>query len=131
MAQTFNLQIITPEKIFFSGEADYVSAPGVQGEFGVLPGHSPLVSVLKAGVVQVRKNGETQRFAIREGVAEVTSSHCIILAELAQSLEGIEPTQAQSEVQAARDAYETAHTEELKARAAAKLELAEVVAEAV
>lgn len=77
------LQIITPEKIIFSGEIAMVTAPGTEGEFGVLPGHAPLVSTLRAGDVVVDLPDKTQqRFAVSGGVAEVTPEYCRLLVEL-------------------------------------------------
>jgi F-type H+-transporting ATPase subunit epsilon len=77
-----NLQIITPEKILYSGEAVMVTAPGTEGEFGVLAGHAPFISTLKAGeIVVTLAGGKEERMAIESGVAEVTPEHCTLLIE--------------------------------------------------
>jgi F-type H+-transporting ATPase subunit epsilon len=79
-----NLQIITPEKILFSGPITMVTAPGTEGEFGVLPGHAPLISTLKAGeIVVTPESGSEQRIAIESGVAEVMPERCTLLIEQA------------------------------------------------
>lgn len=127
----FRLSIITPERVFFSGEANLVTAPGAQGEFGVLSGHSPFISVLKPGVVTVEGAQGRQCIAVLDGVAEVTQDHCSILADVARSLEGVSPAEAQAQLKEARDAYESAYNEEGKARAAQQLKLAEIIAAAV
>lgn len=131
MPSTFHLKIITPEAIFFSGEAMQVTAPGVMGEFGVLPGHAPFISTLKSGIVRLKDVSGEHRIAMLDGVAEVTPERCIILAEHAKSLENVSKADAAVAFQEAKDAYELAHTDELRARASAKLALAELVAQAI
>ena len=79
------VQIITPEKVIFSGEAEMVIAPGEAGVFGVLPGHAPFVSTLKAGVIEVTRAGEPPlRIAVDSGIAEVTPEKCVILTQEAK-----------------------------------------------
>jgi F-type H+-transporting ATPase subunit epsilon len=78
------LQLITPEKILFEGQASYVSVPGTMGEFGVLPGHAPFVSTLKEGAVTVDlAGGEKKEFAITGGIAEVVPEKCVLLVDVA------------------------------------------------
>jgi len=78
------LQIITPERILFSGPVAMVTAPGADGEFGVLPGHMRLISTLLAGEVVVDLPDKTQqRITIQSGVAEVTPESCTLLVEAA------------------------------------------------
>lgn len=78
------LQIITPEKILFSGPVDMVTAPGAEGDFGVLAGHAPLISTLRAGEIIVNMpGGKEERIAIESGVAEVTPERCTLLIEQA------------------------------------------------
>ena len=76
------LQLITPEKILFEGEAHYVSAPGTMGDFGVLPGHAPFISTLKEGMVMVDlASGERKEFSIGGGIAEVLPDKCLLLVD--------------------------------------------------
>jgi F-type H+-transporting ATPase subunit epsilon len=78
------LQLITPEKVFFTGEITQVNIPGTLGDFGVLPGHSPFVSTLRAGAVTIDlANGETRTINVTGGIAEVTPETCIVLADSA------------------------------------------------
>lgn len=78
------LQLITPEKILFEGDASYIGIPGTEGDFGVLDGHAPTVSTLKEGVVSVDlANGEKKEFAVTGGVAEVVPERCTLLVEVA------------------------------------------------
>lgn len=77
-----HLQLITPEKILFEGEAAYVQIPGADGEFGVLPGHAPVISTLREGVIAIElSDGEKKEFPVTSGVAEVTPERCTLLVE--------------------------------------------------
>jgi F-type H+-transporting ATPase subunit epsilon len=77
---TLQVQVIMPEKILFSGNASMVVAPGVEGDFGVLPGHAPFISALRPGTIVIdAESGEQKSFAIAGGFAEVVPERCIIL----------------------------------------------------
>ena len=87
-------QLITPEKVFFSGEAEEVNVPGEDGDFGVLTGHAPTISTLKPGVVVIRTTeGNTHKVATLGGVAEAIPERCSVLAEVARSLDGVSKEQ--------------------------------------
>ncbi len=82
------LNIITPEKILFEGDAAYVQVCGTMGEFGVLPNHAPLVSSLKAGVIGVDLvGGERKEFVVESGVAEVLPDRVTLLVTQPQASE--------------------------------------------
>lgn len=74
------VDILTPDKVLFSGEATSVKLPGSAGQFEVLNNHAPLVSSLDAGNVRVRSAQGDQNFAIKGGVVEVTKDKVVILA---------------------------------------------------
>lgn len=77
------LQIITPEKTLFAGDAAMVTVPGTDGEFGVLPGHSHVISTLEKGEVVIDFEGsEQKRIAIASGVAEVTPEKVVLLVQI-------------------------------------------------
>ncbi|MCD4695653.1 MAG: ATP synthase F1 subunit epsilon [Bacteroidales bacterium] len=77
-----NIEIINPDKIIFSGDADLVQLPGKDGSFEILENHAPLISVLKKGKVKiVDKTKEAQFFDIKGGVIEVLKNKILILAE--------------------------------------------------
>ncbi len=86
------LSVITPEKTLYSGEAAMAIIPGSEGEFGVLPGHAPVISALKPGVVRAEdENGAViLRVAVTEGVVEVTPKRCVVLSETARLLHSAE-----------------------------------------
>lgn len=77
-----DLQIITPDKELFRGQAKRVTVPGVDGSMGFLDHHAPLITVLKAGEVKVTlPDDQVQRFALKGGVVEVSNNTVIVLAE--------------------------------------------------
>ena len=84
MAKTQRLDIVTPEKVVFSEEVEFVVAPGVEGELGILPEHAPLVSALKIGVLRVQQDGKTFKVAITGGFIEVKNSRVVVLADAAE-----------------------------------------------
>ena len=80
-------ELVTPEKLLFSGEATYVSAPGSEGDFGVLSGHMPLISTLKSDAeTWIETDEGVKKFKIQGGFAEVTPESVVILAENAEEL---------------------------------------------
>lgn len=75
------LDIVTPERKVFSDEVDGVVAPGLLGEFGVLPGHTTLLTGLNAGPVTYTKGDQTKTLQVTGGFAEVRDDHVVILAD--------------------------------------------------
>ncbi len=76
------IQIITPDKTLFEGDADLVQLPGLDGSFELLKNHAPLISALKKGKVKIKSNEEKEQFfEIRGGVVEVIKNKVLILAE--------------------------------------------------
>lgn len=76
-----NLEILTPDKKVFSGEATSVTVPGTQGSFTVLNNHAPIISTLEAGEVKVKGNSGQETFHINGGVIEVLKNKVVLLAE--------------------------------------------------
>lgn len=81
-ASTLQMDIIAPEKRIFSGEVSSVVFPGVTGSFGVLPGHAPLVSQLKAGVIKYETGGEKREMEIDGGIVEINNGKISVCVEL-------------------------------------------------
>lgn len=75
------LEIVTPAQLVFSGDVSYVSLAGADGDFGVLPGHAPLISTLRPGVLAVKIGNSETRYAVTSGFADVTPSQITVLAE--------------------------------------------------
>jgi len=90
------LSIVTPSRSFIETEAEYVVAPGSEGELGILPGHAPLLVALKPGVVRYTEKGRTSRVAIGGGFAEVTQERVTVLAPSAEAPEQIDPAEAEA-----------------------------------
>lgn len=79
--------MISPDKHLFSAEVDIVTVPGSEGDFGVLANHSPVMSVLRPGLVVVEDGGTVSRYFVRGGFADVTPEGLTILAEQALALD--------------------------------------------
>lgn len=97
LPEKLNLEIVTPSRQIFQGEVDEVSIPGRNGYLGVLPGHAPLLTELKIGVISYRKGSEKARFYCGWGFAEVLPGQVSILAEVAESPEEIDVNLAQEQ----------------------------------
>jgi F-type H+-transporting ATPase subunit epsilon len=78
------LEVVTPDRLVLSTEADVVVCPGVEGQFGVLAGHIPFLSALEIGAMYYRKGGQTEYLCVSGGFAEVTGSKVTIVAESAE-----------------------------------------------
>ena len=95
MADTLELQIITPEKLLVHESADQVQIPGENGYLGILPGHAPLITELMIGEISYSQGGATHYLAVAWGFAEVLSDKVTILADIAERAEDIDVRRAQ------------------------------------
>ena len=95
MADTFQLEIVTPEKKVVDTAAEEVQIPGKNGYLGVLPGHAPLITELAVGEISYRANAQEQRLAVAWGFAEVLPNKVTILAETAERPSEIDVDRAQ------------------------------------
>jgi len=87
---TFHFNLVAPDKLLFSGEVDQVDVPGMDGDFGVLAEHAPLVALLRPGVLTVKVGADAQRIVIFGGFAEVSPQGLTVLADYATSLEDLD-----------------------------------------
>jgi F-type H+-transporting ATPase subunit epsilon len=87
---TFHFDLVSPEKIAFSGDVEQVDVPGLEGDFGVLAGHSPLVASVRPGILTVTVNGKQQKLIVLGGLAEVSDKGLTVLADVATSLEDLD-----------------------------------------
>jgi F-type H+-transporting ATPase subunit epsilon len=90
MASTIRLELVTPERILLSSEVDEVVAPGYEGEFGVLPGHTQFLAILNIGVLWYRKGGAVKKIALGGGFAEVTHERIVVMADTAEHSDEID-----------------------------------------
>ena len=87
---TFHFDLVSPEKLAFSGEVDQVDIPGVEGDFGVLAGHAPVVAALRPGILTLITGGSKQKIIVLGGLAEVSDKGLTVLADVATSLEELD-----------------------------------------
>jgi F-type H+-transporting ATPase subunit epsilon len=80
------VSVISPERIIFQGEADGVVAPAWDGEIGILRGHAPLMALLGAGELRIRRGGDTERFQVAGGFLQVVDDTVTVLSERAGAL---------------------------------------------
>jgi F-type H+-transporting ATPase subunit epsilon len=90
MASTIRLELVTPERLLLSEEVDEVVAPGYEGEFGVLPGHTQFLAILNIGVLWYRKGGAVKKIALGGGFAEVTHERIVVMADTAEHSDEID-----------------------------------------
>lgn len=88
MAEKLHFSLVAPEREVFAGEVDQVDAPGVEGDFGVLPNHAPFMTALREGPVTVHIGGARRTFSVKGGFADVTPEGLTILAEEASEAAG-------------------------------------------
>lgn len=100
------LEVVTPDHRWLSKEVDYVSAPGTEGDFGVLPGHCHFLTTLRIGELQYRVGEQTEYMAVLWGFAEVTPTKVTILAEIAEKAEDIDVDRAEEAVRHAQELLE-------------------------
>jgi len=133
MADTLRLEIVTPEKIVVSEAVQSVMAPGSEGSFGVLPGHTTFLSTLSAGPVQFRNADGEEHFAfVSSGFAEVLPSQVTVLVESTERRKDIDAGRAKSALERAERRLsekgakiDQARAEAAMARALARLQLAD------
>jgi F-type H+-transporting ATPase subunit epsilon len=108
MADTIQLEIVTPERLVVDDTADYIEIPGKTGYVGVLPGHAPLITEVSIGEIHYRKGPVMNRLAVAAGFAEVLPNKVTILAETAEKAGEIDVSRAQAARQRAEEALRTA-----------------------
>ena len=95
MPSTIRLELVTPERLLLSEDVDEVVAPGYEGEFGVLPGHTPFLAILNIGLLWYRKESAVKKIALGGGFAEVTHDRVVVLADTAERVDEIDLARAQ------------------------------------
>jgi F-type H+-transporting ATPase subunit epsilon len=87
---TFHFDLVSPEKMAFSGEVDQVDIPGFEGDFGVLAGHAPVVAALRPGILTIHQGGAREKIIVLGGLAEVSEKGLTVLADVATSIEELD-----------------------------------------
>ena len=101
---TIRCEIVSQDRTVFQGDVDIVILPGIAGEMGILPHHAPVLTLLKYGVIKIRKQGKEELFAVAGGMAEVQPEIVTVLADAAENIEEIDITRAQAAKKRAEDA---------------------------
>lgn len=101
MADTIQLEIVTPDRMIVSDAAEEIQIPGKTGYLGILPGHAPLITEIAVGEISYRKANETKHIAVAWGFAEVLPEKVTILAETAERPGDIDVARAQAAKQRA------------------------------
>jgi F-type H+-transporting ATPase subunit epsilon len=105
MADTLELELVLPERLLLSQSVEMVVVPGTEGDFGVLPGHAPMIANIRPGALVVFEGGNAaERFFLAGGFAEVTTERCTILAEGAIRVEDIDRAAVEQEISDLREA---------------------------
>jgi F-type H+-transporting ATPase subunit epsilon len=97
---TFHFDLVSPEKLAFSGEVDQVDIPGVEGDFGVLAGHAPIVAAIRPGILTITSGGAHQKVIVFGGLAEMSEKGLTVLADVATSLEDLDRAQLAESISA-------------------------------
>jgi F-type H+-transporting ATPase subunit epsilon len=104
---TFDLELVSPEKLLLSRPVEMAIIPAAEGDMGILPGHSPMIVALKGGVIEVRGGGSaTERLFVAGGFAEITPSRVTVLADEATPVAQISRAQAEARVREAEAEYQ-------------------------
>ncbi|MBQ8829354.1 MAG: F0F1 ATP synthase subunit epsilon [Burkholderiaceae bacterium] len=122
MDKTLKVDVVNAEETLFSGNAEFVALPGVVGELGILPGHTPLITLIRPGLVRIRLEGQQNEESIfvAGGVLEVQPEHVIVLADVAVRTKDLDEAKAREAMAKASEAAKTATS---------KIELAKLEAE--
>jgi F-type H+-transporting ATPase subunit epsilon len=118
MAAKIAFDLVSPEKLLLSCQADMVTVPGTEGYMGVMAGHSPLVTTLRAGMIDVQRDGKDDRYFIRGGLAEVGPAKITVLAEEAIPMSELDLAVLDQRIADAGDDEIAAKTDEERQKAA-------------
>ena len=125
MADTFQLEIVTPEKMVVRDAAEEMQIPGKNGYLGILPGHAPLITELAVGEISYRSRNHTYHLSVAWGFAEVLPDKVTILAETAEKADEVDVNRAQAAKKKAEASLAQGQTEEDFKRIAGDLQRAE------
>ncbi len=105
VSNTIEFELVSPERLLKSEPVEMVVVPGVEGDFGVLPGHSLLIATVRPGVIDIHRDGAVaERIFVAGGFAEVSPDRCTVLAEEAVHVADIDRAQAEKRLEDAKQA---------------------------
>jgi len=117
MAGTFKFELVSPERILMSVDADQVVVPGADGDFAVLAGHAPVIATLRPGVLDVTAGSTKKRLFVKSGFAEVDPSRLTVLAQKAYDVDEMSAAVIADELKTAEAELASAQGDEAKAMA--------------
>ena len=121
-------ELVTPERLVVSRGVDMVVVPGTEGDFGVLPGHTPMVSSVRPGIVNVYEGREiVERMFVAGGFAEVTAARCTVLADRAVAVDELDRAAAEQTLKDAREDLADADTDDARAEAEKQIAIDEEI----
>ncbi len=127
MADKLHFSLVSPERELFSGDVDQVVVPGVDGQFGVLPKHAPVMSVIKPGAIRILDGSSERRIYVGGGFADVTPAGLTVLAEDAVDLSGLDRAKLDQDHKDASEDLRDAKDEAHRARAEAAIARIEAI----
>lgn len=114
MAESFEFELVSPEKLLFSGEVEAVTAPGTDGDFTVMKDHAPFMTTLRPGWVKVKGGDSEEPLYVRSGFADVSPDGFTILADYAIPESELDAADLDKDIEAAEEALENASGDEQK-----------------
>jgi F-type H+-transporting ATPase subunit epsilon len=119
---TFHFELVSPEKLLFSGEVDQVDVPGSEGDFGVLAGHAPLMTALRPGILVLHRESGALPVVVDGGFAEVSAAGLTVLADMAVPVEDFDRSVLTGEIAKAQEALANAKDDANRDKLARRLD---------
>jgi F-type H+-transporting ATPase subunit epsilon len=128
VADTFQFELVAPEKLIYSDDSEFVVVPGAEGDFGVLPGHALLLSTVRPGIIEIHENEKVKdRFFVAGGFAEVTPERCTVLSTESINLEEIDEAAARQRLDTAERDLNDASSDAEREKCEKALEVAQAL----
>ncbi len=132
MSDKVTYELVSPERLLRSGEADMVVVPGTEGDFGVLPGHAPVISVIRPGILEIHDAGaEVEQIFISGGICEVSADRCTVLADEAFAVADLDRAALEQRLKNAEEDLTDAGTDEAAYKASTAVALMKDMLQAV
>ncbi|MCG8690179.1 MAG: F0F1 ATP synthase subunit epsilon [Minwuiales bacterium] len=130
MADKVAFELVSPERLLLSADVDMVVLPGSEGDFGVLPGHAPVVSTLRPGALEIYEGDQiSERYFVNGGFAEVAGARLTVLAEQSIALGDLDRADLEQQIQNAREDVADAKDDQARDKAQERLDqLSEILA---
>ena len=128
MSDTVLFELVSPAKLLLSEEVEMVVVPGGEGDFGVLPGHTPMLTTVRPGIIDIYENDKVVKsIFVVGGFAEISEERCAVLAEEAIAVDELDRDNAEARLQKATDALNAAESDVAKQAAERELRAAEAM----